>query len=206
VICLDPGHQKEANIDLEPVSPGSSTRKAKVSGGTRGVESGKPEYEIVLDVGMKLKALLEKEGATVIMTRESNDVDISNVQRAQIGNLANADMSIRLHCDGNDNNSINGISMLVPAGSTVYMLNPIVERSHTAGNSVLITVINETGARNRGISKRSDMTGFNWSKVPVILIEMGFLTNPEEDRLLNTSEYQNKLAAGILQGLIDYFN
>ena len=55
---------------------------------------------------------------------------------------------------------------------------------------------------NRGVIERSDLTGFNWSKVPVVLIEMGFLSNPEEDNLLNSDSYQEKLAQGLYKGIL----
>jgi N-acetylmuramoyl-L-alanine amidase len=205
-ICIDSGHQQKQNSEQEPVSPGSSTKKAKVASGTKGTSTGIPEYKITLEVGFKLKALLEKEGATVVMTREANDVNVSNVERAEIGNTANADIAVRLHADGNNNKSVNGISMLIPKDTTEYLSKSVVEKSQAAGKIVLDSVIKSTGAKNRGLSKRGDMTGFNWSKVPVILIEMGFMTNPEEDALLCSGAYQDKLAAGLCKGLIDYFS
>ena len=203
VICIDPGHQKKQNSSLEPVAPGSSTKKAKVSSGTAGVSSKTAEYVVTLAVGLKLKTLLEKEGATVVMTRESHDVDVSNVERAEIGNKAGADLAVRIHADGSENSSVKGISMLVPASGTLS--DSLVKSSKKAGTVVLEKVINKTGAKNRGVIERSDMTGFNWSAVPVILIEMGFMSNAEEDRLLVSDDYQNKLAAGLSAGITAYF-
>ena len=63
----------------------------------------------------------------------------------------------------------------------------------------------ETGAKNNGIVQRSDLTGFNFAEVPTILIEMGFLSNPDEDARMETEEYRDKLAQGICNGIIDYF-
>ncbi len=54
---------------------------------------------------------------------------------------------------------------------------------------------------NRGVVEREDMTGFNWSKVPVVLVEMGFLSNAEEDKLLNTEEYRIKIVQGLTEGI-----
>lgn len=56
---------------------------------------------------------------------------------------------------------------------------------------------------NRGVIERNDLTGFNWSKVPVVLVEMGFMSNPEEDRLLSDDNYQNKLAEGLCKGIME---
>ena len=61
------------------------------------------------------------------------------------------------------------------------------------------------GAKNNGIVQRSDLTGFNFAEVPTILIEMGFLSNPDEDARMETEEYRDKLAQGICNGIIDYF-
>ena len=203
VICIDPGHQKKQNSEQEPVAPNSSTKKAKVTGGTSGTSTKTPEYVVTLSVGLKLQSLLENAGAKVVMTRDSNDVNISNIERAKLGNKAKADIAIRIHADGSTDPSVKGISMLVP--TTDYLSDDLVKKSQTAGKIVLEKVIQKTGAKSRGVIKRNDMTGFNWSEIPVILIEMGFMSNPEEDKLLNTEDYQNKIAAGLFEGLAAYF-
>ena len=58
---------------------------------------------------------------------------------------------------------------------------------------------------NRGVITRTDQTGFNWSKVPIMTVEMGFLSNPDEDRLLSTAEYQEKLAYALYLGIVNCF-
>ena len=63
-----------------------------------------------------------------------------------------------------------------------------------------------TGSKNRGISRRDTYTGLNWLTVPGVLVECGYLTNPEEDRKLNDPEYQQMLAAGMLEGICEYFS
>ena len=204
IICLDPGHQKKQNTGLEPVAPGSKEKKAKVSSGTAGVATGETEYALNLAVALKLKDLLEARGATVIMTRTSHDVDISNIERAEIGNKAKADLAIRIHADGSTNRDIKGISMLIPASK--YVGEDIAAISKKAGQIFLDEVISVTGAKNRGLSVREDLTGFNWSSVPVILIEMGFMSNAEEDRLLATDGYRAKLAEGLYNGAERFFS
>lgn len=201
-IGLDPGHQASGNSSREPVAPGSSETKAKVSSGTQGVSSGVPEYRVNLSVGLKLKSLLEAAGAEVVMTRESNDVDISNSERAQMMNNAGVDLVVRLHCDGEDDPSRNGAFILVPSGSYT---TGIQSASRAAAESVLSAFVETTGARNLGLSERSDQTGFNWSTVPVINIEMGHMSNAAEDEKLASDAYQQLCAEGIAEGLVRYF-
>jgi len=203
IICLDPGHQRRQNNDLEQVAPGSSVKKPKVSSGTAGIATGEFEYVLNLAVALKLRDQLEARGAKVVMTRTEHDVDVSNIERAVIGNDAKADLVIRIHADGSTNRETNGISMLIP--SSAHIGNELAATSKAAGQAALDAVIKETGARNRGLSVRDDMTGFNWSKVPVILIEMGFMSNAAEDRLMATDEYRAKLATGLFNGCVAFF-
>jgi len=203
-ICLDPGHQQKQNNDQEPVAPDSSVKKAKVSSGTAGIATGDMEYELNLAVSLKLRALLEARGAKVVMTRTENNVDVSNVERAKIGNNAKADLAVRIHADGSTNRDTKGISMQIP--SSKHVGAQLAETSKNAGQIVLNEVIKSTGARDRGLRARDDLTGFNWSTVPVILIEMGFMSNAEEDRLLASDEYRDKMAEGLCNGIVAYFN
>jgi N-acetylmuramoyl-L-alanine amidase len=202
VIGLDPGHQSKQNSEHEPVAPGSGETKPKVSSGTAGRSSGVDEYVVNLQVALKLRELLEEQGATVVMTRETNDVNISNSERALMMNDAGADLVLRLHCNGIDDSSVRGAFILVPSGSHT---EGIQEQSAQAAEYILETFVQTTGANNLGISKRSDQTGFNWSTVPVCNIEMGHMSNSEEDELLTSDDYQNKCAQGLCNGIATYF-
>ena len=204
IICIDPGHQSHGNYDTEPVAPGSDEMKAKVSSGTAGVKTRIPEYKLNLAVSLKLRDALEKYGATVILTRTENDVDISNAERAAIANEVNADLYFRIHADGSTDKSINGVSVLIP-GKGHITDKYILEESEKAGGCILKGFIEATGAERRGMPKRNDLSGFNWCKVPMVLIEMGFMSNVNEDEKLNSSEYQDKMVAGMTNGIIDYF-
>lgn len=201
-IGLDPGHQARGNSAQEPVSPGSSKTKAKVSSGTAGVSSGVAEYVVNLQVALKVRDLLEAQGIDVLMTRESNDVDISNAERAQMMNDASVDLVVRIHCDGEDDSSRNGAFILIPAGPET---EAIQAQSRAAAQTVLDAFVAATGAKNLGLSERSDQTGFNWSKVPVINIEMGHMSNAAEDEKLVSDSYQDLCAQGIAQGVLNYF-
>ena len=206
VIVLDPGHSGAGVIDssLEPIGPGATEKKEKDVSGTRGINSKTAESEINLTIGQQLKTALEAKGATVYMTRTSEEVDVSNSQRAAVANDNHADLFLRLHCDGNASSSASGISMQVPGENS--WTAPIVNSSQSAGETILAAVIAATGAQDRGVQPRADLAGFNYSKVPSILIEMGFMTNPDEDAKLNDSAYQQKLVEGLTQGCINWMS
>ena len=204
VVSIDPGHQARANLAKEPVGPGSSTTKEKVRGGSTGVASRTPEYKITLAIGLKLKPLLEAKGVKVVMIRETNDVNIPNSERAKLANQAKAQLFVRIHADGSENPATNGISTLHPAKN--HWTEPIYSESLKAAQIVQEELIKATGAKDNGLKPRDDITGFNWSEVPVILPEVGFLSNPEDDRLLNSEAYQNKIAEGLANGILAYLS
>lgn len=198
-VCLDPGHQLYGNNALEPVAPDSREMKAKITSGTRGVKTKKPEYVLTLEASLLLKEKLESLGYKVVMTRESHEVDISNIGRAQKCNEVQADLAVRIHADGDNSSKTQGISLLYPAWSegtqTIY------SQSKEAAEVILREAAAATGAVSRGVVPRSDLTGFNWSKVPSVLVEMGFMTNPDEDNKLSDAGYLNKLSEGIADGI-----
>lgn len=199
-VVIDPGHGPGGNSEKEAQSPGSSIMKIKDGGGAEGVNSKTPEYIITMSVGLKLKNLLEANGINVVMTKDDINLAPGNIERAEVGNNNNADLAIRIHCDSADVLSARGASMLVPA--PVGYAENIAEISRTYGEIILNNLVSTVGMYNRGVIERSDLTGFNWSKVPVVLIEMGFLSNPEEDNLLNSDSYQEKLAQGLCNGIL----
>ncbi|CAG7632078.1 N-acetylmuramoyl-L-alanine amidase [Paenibacillus allorhizosphaerae] len=203
LIVIDPGHQRKGNNEPEPVGPDSRATKPKVTSGTVGVHTRKPEYVLNLEVSELLKEQLIRQGYEVRMTRDSHDVDISNKERAKMANEAGAALSIRIHADGDASPKTKGFSVLYPSAS-VASARPIAESSKAAAAAILNGLKEVTGSTGRGLSERSDLSGFNWSEVPVVLVELGFMTNPEEDALLSDPDYQNKLASGIVKGIMQY--
>ena len=204
VIVIDPGHQGKGNSAKEAVGPGSSTMKAKVSSGATGISTKIIEAQTTLTIGLKLKSVLQARGYTVIMTRTSQDVNISNQQRAAVGNNNNAAAVIHLHCDSNDSSSVRGAHTIAVPTNSPYT-SGIASASQSLARKVIDSYCSSTGIKNRGISLRNDLTGLNWSKVPSIYIEMGFISNSEEDKLLNDSSFQDKCAKGIANGIDNYF-
>ena len=202
IVCIDPGHQGHADNSPESIGPGSTTTKERCRGGGTGVNSRTPEYEIVLQIGLKLKKMLESEGIKVVMVRTTNDVNISNSERAQIANEAKADLFVRIHCNGSSSTSSNGIMTLYPSRNE--WCGSIYDESRKAAQLIQREMVIACGRANKGIIARGDITGFNWSQVPVVLSEICFLSNPEEDTLLNDESFQNKAARGLFNGIVKY--
>ena len=202
VIGIDPGHQSKGNNGKEPNGPGSSVMKTKVAGGTSGVSTKKPEYQLTLEIGLKLRDELTARGYQVVMTRETNDVDISNKERAEKLN-ASCDIAIRLHADGAAS-SATGASMQCHTSKNPYIAN-LYEDSNRLSSCILSSYCAGTGIRNRGIAYRDDLTGTNWSTIPVTLLEMGFMTNTSDDSYMSSEAGQKAMVKGIADGIDAYF-
>ena len=178
--------------------------KKKVSAGPQGVVTDINEYELNLVLALKLQAELEDRGYEVLMIRTSHDVNISNIQRATMANEVNADAFIRIHANGSDNHDKQGAYTLCPQKNNPY--NPeIYKDSKALATSVLDELAIATGCTKLKIWETDTMTGLNWSKVPVTLVEVGYMTNPEEDVLLSKDSYRNKITEGIANGIDLYF-
>lgn len=202
VIGIDPGHQERHDDALEAVAPGSARTKARMSRGAVGVKSNMPEYKITLLVAQQLQQLLEAAGAKVVLTRSEHAVNLSNRERALLMNDAQVDVWVRLHCDAAASPQMSGARALVPsrsANSSIY------KESLALSKTLLAAFCEATQAKKRTIVARHDQTGFNWSASPVVAVEMGYLSNVNDDTKLNRSSYQALCAQGLFQGLEAYF-
>lgn len=204
-IVVDAGHQKKGNSEREPIGPGAEQKKAKTTTGTSGKASGLNEYELNLKVAIKLQEELEQRGYTVLMTRVTNDVDISNAERAEIANAANADVFIRIHANGSDDPNRCGAVTMCQTQYNPYN-GDIYSECKELSLNVLNSLVNATGCVREDIMETDEMSGINWSKVPVTIVEIGYMTNPEEDLLMATDEYQDKIANGIANGIENYLS
>ncbi len=203
IICIDPGHGQFTKGYKEPIGPGATEMKAAFVSGTSGAYQTEAEFN--LKMAYLLKGMLEEKGAEVHMTRSDENAALSNIGRAEFANDLGCDMVVRIHADGSENTSAKGISVLIPAQNQ-YLNDPyVLSASKNAGQYVLDSMISAAGAENRGLILRDDLTGFNWTKVPCILVECGFMSNPEDDMLLADENYRILLARGITNGLIEYY-
>jgi N-acetylmuramoyl-L-alanine amidase len=196
LICVDPGHGTVPAIgrQTEPIGPGSSKRKIKDGGGAPG------EAPVALAIAQRTRAILQRDGYRVAMTRTAPGYAGGNIARARFCNVRHAALMVRIHADGSTDTSLRGVSTLVPALRRGWT-DDIHAQSARAARRVQAAVVKHTGARNIGILQRSDLTGFNWADVPAILVECGFMTNPTESRLLRSPAYQLKVARGLVAGV-----
>ncbi len=204
IIALDAGHQAKGDLSKEPIGPGASETKYKVSYGTCGNTSGLNEYELTLVVTNKLKNELISRGYNVVMIRESNNVNIRNSQRAEIANNSNSDIFLRIHANSDNNSNLNGIITLCQTPNNPYISN-LYKKSRYLSHCILESMIEETNATNRGVWETDSMSGINWCEIPVTIVEMGFMSNPKEDTLMSSDYYQNKLVQGMANGVDKYF-
>jgi N-acetylmuramoyl-L-alanine amidase len=201
-VVIDPGHDAHANLETEPIGPGSTTGKIMDGGGTHGAVTGIREADLVLDVSLRLRMLLRRAGVTVVMTRtRTAGASMGNVARARIANRVGAALFLRVHADGHPDGSVRGTHILVPALRRGWT-DDVFRASRRAASLVLPELVGALGFPDRGITERSDFTGFNWADVPVILVELGFMTNRGEDRALAKSAVRQRAALGLCRGTL----
>ena len=190
-IFLDPGH-------------GGSDSGA-VSGGVR-------EKDLTLSVYNKVSSKLASLGYTVLTSRNV-DKDVDLVDRAEQANKANADMLLSIHFNAGGRGIARGIETYyyqatadrVPKINKENHNNPErLERSRKLANKVQQNLLYQTGANDRGV-KRASFTVLRETSIPSILVELGFIDNPEERNKIKTNEYQERLANGIVDGIVEYY-
>lgn len=200
LIVIDPGHQLEGDPTPEPIGPGATEEKARVSSGTRGSFTGYPEHELNLAVALLLREELTARGYEVHLTRETADVNLSNSQRAEIANERDADAFIRIHANGSEDPSRHGAMTICPTPENPYCPE-IYEESRALSDAVLTAFCAATGAEFETVWETDTMSGINYCRVPVTILEMGYMTNQEEDTLLSDPNYQQLAALGIADGI-----
>lgn len=204
-VCIDAGHQAHGISEKEPIGPGATEMKAKLAVGTVGRFTGVPEHTVNLQVSLKLQKILESRGYNVIMIRTSENCPLSNKERAERANTSGASAFIRIHCNGVDDSSVRGVINYVPGNENPYVPQSIIAPSVKLGTVIGQYMCAATGAQNRGLIPSNEMSGINWCTIPVTILEMGFMTNEQDDRQLCDDGYQTTMATGIANGIDAYF-
>lgn len=208
MVAIDASHQGAA-ADLseeEPVGPGSETMIKGFSEGTSGISTGLEENELNLEVAVKLKEILEERGYEVFMTREDADTQLSEVERAELVNASDAQILISLHANEGDDSSERGASVQAPSYENAYITDTdTIKKSNALADIVLQTYCDETGLASKGLYNVDSRAQINWSNIPVIVLEMGFMSNEEDDTYMAEDTNQQKMAEGIADGIDLYF-
>ena len=177
-----------------------------------GAESsrGTTEAETNLKIALKLQNLLEQSGSTVILTRSDEnaiyDIDsktlrqkkISDIHnRVKIGNESSADIFVSIHLNKIPQQQYDGWQTLYNANS---------QDGQKLANSIQNNLNDAIQRENNRVAKSIDNIYIvKHVEIPITIVECGFLSNPEEEKLLLEDEYQNRLAWGIYNGIIDFF-
>jgi N-acetylmuramoyl-L-alanine amidase len=221
-VYLNPGYQSQGDSEVERVSrlsddTGTKPKCMEAPLPCESAEVTKDAPAITREIAEKVaRSLLEqaqKEGFekefNVKFSRTEDDVNKSNGERSEEANAANADCVCSIYLDAvppsllTRKEDIAGVSVLVQSEHQVG--KELASKSRKLGEMIFNEAINSTEARARRIVEREDLTVLNWCKCPAVSIMVGFITNTKEWESLNSDEYQNKLAAGIAKGILDYF-
>jgi len=205
-VIIDPGHQRSGDSTQEPIGPGASQTKARVASGTSGCVSGWAEYELNLQVSLQLRDELIKRGYTVYMTRETHDINISNKERAEFAEQHNGDILVRIHANGADSSSVSGALCMAPSNSNPFLAEGLISESQKLSQCIIDSYVTVTGFNNQGVYQTDEMSGINWSTMPVTIVEMGYMTNPADDANMADSVVEAKMVQGISDGIDSYFN
>ena len=199
IIGINPGHQIKTNYKKLPIAPGSHETAKAIKTGACGKWTRVNEYETNLQIGLKLREKLVKAGATVVITRTQNDVNLTNIERAKMLNEAGVDVALQLHCDSVKDSRREGCTAFVRS------TGDWVEESRALAKALANGMSRQTGCVNRGTKVYNKYMSLNWTTTPTVLLEMGYLSNRKEDALLASDDYRDKMAEGILEGLCAYF-
>lgn len=204
VVCLDPGHQAlPVSIARVQKMPGSNE---KAAGGSAGMGQGtvtlRKESVVVLEIAYRTCRALRELGATVYMTRWSEDVSVTNMERAEYANSVNADYFVRIHLNMAEKKTASAIYVYSPNKSE-YAYTVVDQETYRAMTQALLEALQLATGVDAGRTRFSDQfIANNWAKMPAFLVEGGFLSTPGDDLKCSLASYQEKIARGIADGVV----
>ena len=205
IVVIDPGHQGHGDSGQEPIAPGASETKPRVSSGTSGSVSGLDEYELNLIVSLQLRDELQSRGYTVYMTRETHDVSMSNKERADYAASVGGDVFVRIHANGSEDSSVSGALTMAPSDGNPFLSSDLITQSQALSQCVIDSYVAATGFNNQGVYMTDDMSGINWCSMPVTIVEMGYMSSPSDDAAMADPSMQVNMVDGIANGIDQYF-
>lgn len=203
-IAIDPGQQKSQMTEEEPVGPGATATTAKMSYGATSTTTGKREYEWSLVFAKRLEAELLARGYEVVLTREEHDVKISNAERARFVNASGAEVYLSIQADAASNLDAKGIYTQIPSKNNAFV-GKLYDDCRRLAKELQNNLIAETGTKDRGVQENDKVPAINYSEVPVAVLQLGFMSNVEEDTNLWSESYQDKMIKAICDSIDTYF-
>lgn len=165
--------------------------------------NGVREKDVNIAISLKLNEALQDKGYNTVMTRY-DDTSVGLYDRPEIANNVDADLFISIHANSyTPNPGVEGVEILYCPADECSLKS---RDDYELAKILMEEITKVTGAKNKNITKRPKLVVLNRTKMSAILIETGFLTNPSEAKLLSTSEYQDLMVEGIINGIEKYFN
>ncbi|MCL2672711.1 MAG: N-acetylmuramoyl-L-alanine amidase [Clostridiales bacterium] len=198
-IGIDPGHQSRSDRQQEAIAPGAQETRNRMSVGTAGVLMGAREYDITLNIARHLQRMLTASGARVVMTRDDNHVNLSNAQRALILSAEDLDFAVSLHCEGSNDPMQRGSFAIISAD---------VEDNEALAQVLLSVYAEQSGFAmwDDPIIKQRDNPFLNWATVPAVWLNMGCLSNPDDESALSDIYMQEYIAYAIYIALVSMYS
>ncbi|MGW9118810.1 N-acetylmuramoyl-L-alanine amidase [Streptomyces sp. NPDC055663] len=214
-VVIDPGHNPNNHLHTgeinRQVDIGTTHKECDTTGTS--TNSGYAEARFTLDVSHRLRTLLQKQGAKVVLTYDDDRAYGPCVdERARIGNEARADAVVSVHADGSAVGN-RGFHVILPASvrGGKADTSKIVEPSRDLGTRIAGFFVRDTGSApsnyvggNSGLDTRKDLGGLNLSTVPKVFIECGNMRDPKDAALLTSAGWRQKAAQGIADGISSY--
>ncbi len=204
-VCIDPGHQAlEVHAGKVAQYPGAAKR---VSGGDSTMAQGRAtmrkESVCVLELSYRMCRMMRELGAEVVMTRWSEEVSVTNMERANYANDQNADYFLRIHLNNSSKGTNNAVYVYGPSNSPYAKAVMPIEQYRDTAQTILDALKAATGVEGGVVRMSDQFVGNNWAKMPAFLLECGFLSTPANDWILTTDDYQEKIARGVTDGLVN---
>lgn len=189
-VVIDPGHQQTTDYKKEQFKKGTKNGKARATSGAVGIATQQKEYELTMETALMLKEYLEKCGATVILTRTENNVNISNKERAAIAVKAKPTLFIRLHADAGNTSSVKGVKVYIPKSGKLNKTADAKKLGKLVASAAKTKFI--------GVKATNQYTGLNFaSSIRSYQIVLGYLSNAEDDKRLADPENRYEMCAAI---------